>query len=166
MKEITLNIGGKEIKATVSEKELEKLTKKEWPQVGDQCWSIAHDEIHSAYAENYAYQKNIFVLSLQKVGNMYRSKEQAQEAIRAQVLITAIAKRRKELNGDWIPNDELEPKRIITFSENELSASLIFENITASPFGVYRTIVDTNTIITEFRDELVWYFQDYTMSIN
>ena len=158
MKEIILNIDGKEIKATVSEEELEKLTKKEekeWPQRGDKYW--------------YLYEHGIKDVdrARREVGNMYRTKQEAENAIRAQKLIAAIAKRRKELNGDWKPNwEDSWAKQQIVFWEGEISVDTVYSSIIASPFGVYKTVTSAVTIIDEFEDELTWYFTEYTVSVN
>lgn len=164
MKEITLNIDGKEIKATVSEEEIEKLTKKEWPQRGDKYWYLYDFGIKpfsGTYADDNADRAR------REVGNMYRTKQEALDAIRAQKLIAAIAKRRKELNGDWVL-DWNGPERayFIYFCRSGLTHNWYMDANYASPFGYFKSIEIAHTIIEEFRDELTWYFTEYTVSVN
>ena len=165
MKEITLNIDGKEIKATISEKEIEKLTEKEWPQEGDNFWWVSDESqvMHSFDFDPYDFRHKACML----MGNIYRTQQEAENALRARKLITAIAKRRKELNGDWVPDwEDNGAKQQIVFWEGEISIDTAYSSIIASPFGVYKTKTSAQTIIDEFRDELEWYFTEYTVSVN
>ena len=164
MKEITISVDGQEIKAQISEEELKKLMQEpEWPQVGDTYWWIVvTGEISPMAYAAYEVDKEI-----QLLGNMYRTKQGALDAIRARKLITAVARRRKELNGDWKPEwEDNEAKQQIVFWEGEISIDAAYSSIIASPFGVYKTKTSAAIIIEEFRDELEWYFTEYTVSVN
>ena len=154
MKEITLNIDGKEIKATVSEEEIEKLTRKEekeWPQLGDTYWWVSG----AGMPRPYNFVNDSSDRLLMSIGNFYRSEQEAKNAIRARKLIAAVARRRKELNGDWKPDwEDNEGKQQIVLWEGEISIDTAYSSIIASPFGVYKTKTSAQTIIDEFRDEL------------
>ena len=164
MKEITLNIDGKEIKATVSEEEIEKLTKKEWPQEGDEYWYVGDVYVRTNHWKNFPFDTKQL-----EIGNCYRTKEEALDAVRAQKLIADVARRRKELNGDWKPVDEDEDFDgycIVYYEGSYITFNSAYLNVTGAPFGIYKDIKCAETIIEEFKDDLLWYFTEYIVSVN
>ena len=167
MKEITLNIDGKEIKATISKKEIEELINRKWPQEGDNFWWVS-DESQVMYSfdfDPYDFRHKACML----MGNIYRTRQEGEYALRAQKLIAAIAKRRKELNGDWNPvdADKYFDGYCIIYSEDEyIDSESAYLNVTGSPFGIYKYSEHARTIIEEFKDDLLWFFTEYTVAVN
>lgn len=166
MKEITIKYDGQEIKAQISDEELQKLLQElEWPQWMDKYWYV--DDCYGPewiYMEDDSVDKNRMAL-----GNFYRTKKEAENAFRAQKLIAAVAKRRKELNGDWKPDwfaDSGCEKYYIQYQDNKLSPIWREYECRDSIFGVFKSVRATQTIIDEFKDELTWYFNEYLPSIN
>ena len=156
MKEITINIDGKEIKAMVSKEELEKLTRKEekeWPQEGEPYWWVSG----AGMPRPYNFYNDSSDRLLMSIGNFYRSEQEALDAIRAQKLIAAVARRRKELNGDWKPVD---------YEGDYISFNSAYLNVTGTPFGIYKDSECVRTIIEEFKDDLLWFFTEYVVSVN
>lgn len=164
MKEITIKHDGKEIKAQVSEEELKKLMQEpEWPQMADKYWFVSDwFGPEWVYMVNDSVNKNRIAL-----GNFYRTKEEAENALRAQKLIAAVAKRRKELNGDWkLDWENADDKYFICFYNGNLHPFIYISSDHGSPFGTFKNIESAQTIIAEFQDELTWYFTEYQPSIN
>lgn len=167
MKEITLNIDGKEIKVILSEKEIKKLVKKErkeWPQNTDEYWwiDVFGDVVSTRFcAPSLRDQVKILL------GNTYRTEQEAINALRAQKLIAAITKRRKELNGNWKLNwEDPKTKWAILHLDGNLNPDVVLIHNRVSPFGIYKNFRSAYTIIKEFRDELCWYFYEYIVEMN
>ena len=175
MKTITINIDGKEIEATISEQDAAELTiseqdakeltaEKPWPQVGDRYWSVASDVglNYQTYEEDYVDQQ------LAEMGNMFCTKEEAKAEVRARKLIVAVNKRRKELNGDWVPvfSELSQFKYMITFRHGiqKFEVATVATTNTATPFGYFKNKDDLKTVIGEFKDDLTWYFTEYANS--
>lgn len=166
MKNITINIDGKEIKAQVSEEDIKKLTQEpEWPQDGDEYWYIS--TLTGPKASEGMWEDHSFYHGLLEVGNCYRTEQEAKDALRAQKLIAAVAKRRKELNGEWKPNwSRGDKKYFIEYRKEYLYVNHFLSICSVSPFGYFKSSCRAVAIIDEYEDELLWYFTEYLPSIN
>lgn len=150
--------------------ELESLKKEEqeWPQLGDDyfyCNSLG--EIYGvAWAGRYSDHRSF------ELGNYCKTREEAENKVRATRLEAAIARRRKELNGDWVPDWRGEQNNYYIYSrywEHEgetLRVGSTVNYVFTTAFGYYESRDDAKTIIEEFEEELLWYFTEYLPSIN
>ena len=167
MKEITIKYDGQEIKAQISDEELEKLMQEpEWPQLMDKYWCV---DYLCGMINIFYWDGDLFDRRQQSIGNVYRTQKAAEGAFRAQKLIAAVAKRRKELNGDWKQDwfaDSGCEKYYIRYRNNELSPVGTSQECRDSIFGAFKSVRAVQTIIDEFEDELTWYFAEYLPSIN
>lgn len=162
MKQITLNIDGREIEATITAEDAAKIT--EWPRVGDKVWTIMYD----GELRRFTYANDEIDLNTADLGNMFRTREDAEKEVRARNLVAEIQKRRKELNGDWVPDwsdGDTEKYEICmaTDEERPLVDCTWYTN-SAPVFGHFKRRRDLEDVIEEFKDELIWYFTEYANS--
>lgn len=151
--------------------ELASLKKEEqgWPQSGDKYfYSKFLGEVYETTWNEREFDKKSFEL-----GNFYRTREEAENKVRATRLEAAIARRRKELNGDWVPvwGDTQNKYHIIYWGNWEPKGEALRVNYTGNyvfttAFGFYKSGDDARTIIEEFEEELLWCFTEYLPSIN
>ena len=95
--------------------------------------------------------------------------EEAENKARATRLEATIARRRKELNSDWVPYlwDTQNKYHIYWEPEGEaLRVDYTGNYAFTTAFGFYKSRDDARTIIEEFEEELLWYFTEYLPSIN
>jgi len=151
-------------------RELEKLkTKPEWPQFGDKYFYCKFlGEVYETTWNDREFDQKSFEL-----GNFYRTREEAENKVRATRLEATIARRRKELNGDWVSDwgDTQNKYHIIYMGcwepESEaLRVGYTGNYLFTAAFGFYKSRDDVRTIIEEFEEELLWYFAEYIPSIN
>ena len=138
---------------------------KEWPQIGDRYyWTTIYGSLQDKIFEGNPDEKTLI-----SNGNVYRTKQGALDAVRAQKLIAAVARRRKELNGDWVPVDEnkdFDGYCIVYYEGDYITFNSAYLNVTGATFGIYKDRECVRTIIEEFQDELKWYFTEYIVSVN
>lgn len=87
---------------------------------------------------------------------------------RATALIAAVAKRRKELNGEWKPDWSYGDKKyfIEYCKDYKLYVNHFLSICSGSPFGYFKSSCRAVAIIDEYEEELIWYFTEYLPSIN
>lgn len=173
MKSIIIKIDGKEIKAQVREEDIRKLTeeKEEWPRNGVYYYYINTASVSSSGGTSISIkmwdEDNDFCTINAGIGNVYRTGEEAKAALRTQILIAAVAKRRKELNGDWkVDWKAYQDKHFIRHDGDALEVECRVFIHSGNVFGAYKNADAASTIIDEFRDKLIWYFEEYLPSIN
>ena len=98
----------KQLKKISEELESLKKEEQEWPQNGDKCFyfNSSGETCETTWADCDFYQKSF------ELGNFYRTREEAENKVRSTRLKAAIARRRKELNGDWVLDWGGYPKQI------------------------------------------------------
>lgn len=161
MKKVTILIDGEEIQVSMTKKEIENLIKKTWPLEGNKYWFV---DLNGKESYTYFYKddgKNPLPM-----GNIYYTKQDARNAIRAQKLVTAIARRRKELNGDWVIDWDGNQTQWYIDRYNMTIEPEIATSDMPSPFGLYQLKTSVDIIIDEFEEELEWYFSEYIKEIN
>ena len=148
--------------------ELESLKKEEpeWPQNGDKCFYFNDfGEVYEITWDGCDFDQKGFEL-----GNFYRTREEAENKLRATRLEAAIARRRKELNGDWVPvwgSTQSNYHIFLGYPGGEaLRVDYTGKYVFTTAFGFYKSRDDVRTIIEEFEEELLWYFTEYLPSIN
>lgn len=151
--------------------ELESLKKEEqeWPQLGDDCfYSNSLGEISETTWGGCDFEQKSFEL-----GNFYRTREEAENKVRAARLEATIARRRKELNGDWVPDwgDTQNKYHIFYLGDWKFKGKALRVDYTGyyvftTAFGFYKSRDDARTIVEEFEEELLWYFEQYLPSVN
>lgn len=128
---------------------------KKWPQIGNTYWYVStgggasKDKFEGYYCER----------DMQLLGNMFRTKQESENMLRALRLIEAVRQDRLELNGDWLPKNDhnnwsihYSPKDFVVLRSNELYADT---------FGFYQSRNDAKQVIEKHRDELAWYFTEF-----
>ena len=101
------------------------------------------------------------------IGNYFKSEEDAQKVIKAMRIEQSIRVKRIELNNGWEPGVDDETKYYICAyvcpsSNKYLYISETDDSLNIFPiFGYYKTYDDADKIIEEFKDDLVWYFDEY-----
>lgn len=151
--------------------ELESLKKEEqeWPQFGDDCFYCnSSGEIYGVTWAGRDSDHRSFEL-----GNFYRTREEAENKVRATRLEATIARRRKELNGDWVLDwgDTQNKYHIIYWGDRTpkgeaLRVDYTVNYVFTTAFGFYKSRDNAKTIIEENEEELLWYFTEYLPSIN
>lgn len=163
MKEVLIIVDGKDHVLKMTEKQIEELMDKvEFPKNGDVFWY--EDSMGGVYGNEWI--GCVADYSRLGIGNVYRTKQEAADAVRAKQLVANIARRRKQLNRDWKPDfDDGESKYCISFGEY-LHADYTFLIDVANVFGHFCTEDATSKVIEEYEDELEWYFTKYLASVN
>lgn len=102
------------------------------------------------------------------VGNYFKSKDDAEMVIRAMKIEQAIRIRRIELNDGWEPdweNTNLRKYFIIyeysNYIKNDIYPEYTYGFNGLPIFGYYETYEIAQQIIDEFKDDLLWYFNEY-----
>ena len=105
-----------------------------------------------------------------KKGNCYNTEQEAKDALRSQRLVAAVARRRKELNGDWKPNweDKYERKFFIVYVDMLAEVGTNYVSVVnyTPTFGFYESDEKADKLIEEFYGDFIWYFTEYLPSIN
>lgn len=152
--------------------ELESLREEEqaWPQFGDDCFYYnSLGEISETTWGDSDFERKSF-----EFGNFFRTREEAENKVRAIRLETAIARRRKELNDGWKPDwsDPYQNKFYFYYHfecegvHPEIIINWTRQALEVTSFGVYESEKDAETVAKEFKGDLVWYFEQYLPSIN
>lgn len=113
-----------------------------------------------------AFYPDKFDEDKQRIGNYFKSDEDAKMVIKAMQIEQAIRLRRIELNDGWEPdwNDINEYKYFIYTAANYddgLTVGLTSYSIHYSIFGYYKSKEIAKQIIEEFGKEIFWYFTEY-----
>lgn len=102
------------------------------------------------------------------VGNYFKSEEDAKMVLRAMKIEHAIRIRRIELNDGWEPDweDLVKAKYFISFeyinnNTTDIYVDNSYEFEYLPIFGYYETYEMAYQIINEFKDDLLWYFEEY-----
>lgn len=145
-----------------TEKELEKLEEKPFPQEGDKYWLIEPDgDVWLNNWEDATCEQKWL-----EQGNAVKTELEAKKIARARALIQAIKVRRRELNGDYKSDFEKDNSKYAIHYCAGLGINEYVNLNIASPFGYYETNKSAQTIIDEFEDDLVWYFTEYIPEVN
>lgn len=134
------------------------------PTLKDHYFSIDGDElkphkmVYPAFYDEY----------IASIGNYFKSKRDAEMVVRAMKLEQAIRIRRIELNNGWEPDwdDLVKAKYFISFeyinnNTTDIYVDNSYEFEYLPIFGYYETYEMAYQIINEFKDDLLWYFEEY-----
>ena len=97
------------------------------------------------------------------IGNYFKSEEDAEMVIKAMKIEQAIRIRRIELNDGWEPDWEslTEYKSYICIDKGALYSMKTQVYDSAPAFGYFKSQEIARQIIDEFKDDLLWYFNEY-----
>lgn len=101
------------------------------------------------------------------IGNYFKNKSDARKVIRAMEIEQAVRVRRIELNNGWEPDwDNRDEDKFYIYSEpchnpNSLRTGSVYFSDYNPIFGYYKSLEFTEQIQEEFREELLWYFNEY-----
>lgn len=101
------------------------------------------------------------------IGNYFKNKSDARKVIRAMEIEQAIRVRRIELNNGWEPDwDNRDEDKFYIYSEpchnpNSLRIGSVYFSDYNPIFGYYKSLDIAEQIQEEFREELLWYFNEY-----
>ncbi len=129
------------------------------PTLKDHYFSIDGDElkphkmVYPAFYDEY----------IASIGNYFKSKRDAEMVVRAMKLEHAIRIRRIELNDGWEPDwdDINEDKLFIFYMKYKININRVRLYSQFPIFGYYKSEEIAQQIIDEFKDELLWYFNEY-----
>lgn len=97
-----------------------------------------------------------------EMDNVYYSLEEAEERARELSIVNRVNRRRKILNQGWQPDwgDTDDDKYVICCSRSNFTiASGEARNYDYAPvFGYFKSIAIVDLVISEFYEDLVWYF--------
>ena len=101
------------------------------------------------------------------IGNYFKNKSDARKVIRAMEIEQAVRVRRIELNNGWEPDwDNKDERKYYIYSEprynlNRLCTDWVYVSSDYPIFGYYKSLEITEQIQEEFREELLWYLNEY-----
>lgn len=101
------------------------------------------------------------------IGNYFKSQDDARKVIRAMEIEQAVRVRRIELNNGWEPDwDDGDEDKFYIYSEprhnpNSLRTGSVYVSDYNPIFGYYKSLDIADQIQEEFREELLWYFNEY-----
>ena len=108
--------------------------------------------------DNYQTKEN------SSIGNYFKSKEDAEMVVKAMQIEQAIRIRRIELNEGWEPDwDNRGEGKYFIFTEGGCHLNRFKVNLyNHFPIlGYYKSVEIAQQIIDEFKDDLLWYFNEY-----
>lgn len=130
------------------------------PTLKDHYFSIDGDElkphkmVYPAFYDEY----------IASIGNYFKSKRDAEMVVRAMKIEQAIRIRRIKLNDGWEPDwdDEEEDKYYVYFTGGGyLTDYKSYLDKFLPVFGYYKSEEIAQQVIDEFKDDLLWYFNEY-----
>lgn len=149
---------------------LDKLKRKEVPPVwrpedGAHYWTSAHTYGLTEY--RWDGEGDAIDLHYLSLGDVYRTEEEAQNALRAMKLVETIRRERKLANGDWEWPDEYVEGWVIGWVHGCSLRPLQPDcRGCANSFGIWLHWHSLADVIDKYRDDLTWYFSKYLPSIN
>jgi len=167
--EVTLNVNGKEIKATISAEEWKKIqsqpkkTGYERRQCGDKIFYSDRD----GFLETLCERDGVTDYTLYSVANYYSDMTVAENNARADALMRKLRRfaaehggclSKKDINKN---NDKLS---IINYCKDDLCVFVFDAENIIHPVGMicFKSAEAAKLAIEEFRDELIWYFTEYS----
>lgn len=150
-------------------KQVEELTEDDvkiirtLPRDGKKYFYIATASL-LPYESNYPMSFDCFqTKENSRIGNYFKSFEDAEMVIRAMQIEQSIRIRRIELNDGWEPDwdDVADDKYFIYTKYGCLYADFAIALNYCLIFGYYKSIEIAQQIIDEFEDDLLWYFNEY-----
>ena len=135
-----------------------KSDRQKGPAKGQTYWFA-----HIDYADSYTYDADYFDSDVFRFRGIYPERRFAEAELKANELIQAVNRRRRELNEG---KEFDEYKFCIVFTSiSEVSVWVpsrsLYDRGLAYPFGLFKDSLDCETCINEFEDELDWFFRDY-----
>ena len=102
-----------------------------------------------------------------KVGNLFETKQEAEDYARALKLIETIRRERYKAQGHWWPS-EYEARYTIYWDQCENCIDTVFVSwlLSAPAFGNWQDQNVLMGVVEKYDSELGWYFIDYLPSIN
>ena len=132
------------------------------PALGQTYWI---DRLMSV--ASYVYKADDFDLNVSQFRDIYPEERFAEAELRAKKLITSVNKMRRELNGGkefgsyefYIVYCNVFGK--VYGLDIRTASDPLYDRGNAFPFGLFKTTLDCKTCISEFGDELEWFFKEY-----
>ena len=118
---------------------------------------------HIDYADSYTYDADYFDSDVFRFRGIYPERRFAEAELKANELIQAVNRRRRELNE----GKEFGKRKyhIVYLSNSELgmreTSKSSYDLDSAYPFGLFKDSADCNACIHEFKDGLEWFYRDY-----
>lgn len=164
MKDIKIIVDGKEVEAKVDWDKLQEIMEvKEWPQEGDYNYYITYC---GEVGKDSSYDPDYYVdQSRLKIGNVFRSEQDATDVVRALKLIQAVKERRSKLRTEGFAVARDGGYGIALGYDKELWACGSTSSM-APIFGLYSDDNEATAVLEEFRDELEWFFEDFYPRFN
>ena len=146
-------------------KQVEELSENEkkirtMPAFKDHYFSIDYENLET---DEIVYH-TLFDEYTSSIGNYFKSEKDAEMVIRAMQIEQAIRIRRIELNEGWEPDwDDIDDgKYYVYISYNGcLIVYKAFSDNFLPVWGYYKSKEIARQIIDEFKDDLLWYFNEY-----
>ncbi len=164
MKNIKIIVDGKEVEAQVDWDKLQEIMEvKGWPQEGDCNYYITHS---GAVGRDVSYDPDYHGdQGRLKIGNVFRSKQDAKDVVRALNLIQAVKERRSKLRTEGFAVARDGGYGIALNCDKELWPCGLTSSM-APIFGLYSDDDEAMAVVEEFRDELEWFFNDFYPRFN
>lgn len=121
-----------------------KLTK-EWPQIGDETWHI--NAIGEVY--NDMWGDNFTDRSVKGIGNLYRTKKDAEAEVTRHKVMTELRDYAARVNGGWVRGEE-DDGYYIAYEEGELIICCDRRGLTTMNQVYFRTEEGAQNATVEF----------------
>ena len=157
----------KKLEAQIKELKQKIEAEKEAPPV----WQPDHREeyftVDGDKVEGFPWIDDSMDKACLALGEVFRTKEAAENHLRALKLIETIRRERFKAQGNWRPS-EGETRHTICWSQlgNRAYINALDWDLSSSVFGFWRNADVLIGVFKKYDPELWWYFTEYLPSIN
>ena len=154
-------------KAEAQIKELKVEAEQEAPPVWTPDFAEAYYFADSGEVSKYHFYDDFVDNNCLKVGNLFETKQEAEDYTRALALIETIRRERYKAQGHWWPG-EYETRYTVCWKQlgNSIDTSYASLTFSSNVFGFWRDLDVLYGVIKKHESELKWYFTEYLPSIN
>ena len=153
----------KQLQAEIDQLRAEQELRPVWEPDNGEVYHVANGNMISQYHWFYDEMDKYYL----KMGNLFETKQKAENHTRALELIETIRRERYKAQGHWW-SSEYEGRYTVCWNQlgNRAYISALSWELSSSVFGLWRDAIELRYIINKYESEFEWYFTEYLPSIN
>ena len=161
-------IYGREDRIRELQAEIDRLrAEQEAPPVWTPDFAEAYYYTDSGEVSKYHFYDDFVDNNCLEVGNVFKTKQEAEDYIRALALIETIRRERYKAQGEWWPSiSESRYAMYWNLLKNSIGITHTIWSFASNVFGFWQGSDVLRDVIKKYEPELEWYFVDYLPSIN
>ena len=153
----------KQLQAEIDQLRAERETPPVWVPDIEEAYHVANGHVISQYPWGNDEMDNYYL----EMGNLFETKQEAENHTRALKLIETIRRERFKAQGKWWPSED-ELRYIVRWYQPDKSVGITHSiwSFFSSVFGLWQDSGALIDVIEKHEPELKWYFAEYLPSIN